>query len=332
MQSEKQGIFAKQALTEDEMTEIQQLAVICNTFESLHIRLPHAKMFKTRSENEILDFLYYEEGRLVGYLGIDEYGSKEKDFEGMVHPEHRRKGIASRLLQAAKEEARHSGIEQLILTCEPSSNSGTAFAKAIHAHPAFSEHVMVLRTYKERPLFDERLTFRQAVSVDDLAMVASIMATDMGDIEQAKRYVADMTKQDNQRFYLMTFGGPEVGCDEAIGSLRVSIAVRINIEPCDKIDGKRSSLESANLVFEGLNLFEHRCKMEQRTGIYGFVVRPEYRGKGYGRQLLQEAIRIIRDEGSQEIMLDVDVDNTNALGLYLSCGFEIKTTYDYYSL
>ncbi len=295
MQSEKQGIFAKQALTEDEMTEIQQLAVICNTFESLHIRLPHAKMFKTRSENEILDFLYYEEGRLVGYLGIDEYGSKEKDFEGMVHPEHRRKGIASRLLQAAKEEARHSGIEQLILTCEPSSNSGTAFAKAIHAHPAFSEHVMVLRTYKERPLFDERLTFRQAVSVDDLAMVASIMATDMGDIEQAKRYVADMTKQDNQRFYLMTFGGPEVGCDEAIGSLRVS-------------------------------------KMEQRTGIYGFVVRPEYRGKGYGRQLLQEAIRIIRDEGSQEIVLDVDVDNTNALGLYLSCGFEIKTTYDYYSL
>jgi len=40
------------------------------------------------------------------------------------------------------------------------------------------------------------------------------------------------------------------------------IAVRINIEPCDKIDGKRSSLESANLVFEGLNLFEHRCSTE----------------------------------------------------------------------
>ena len=32
------------------------------------------------------------------------------------------------------------------------------------------------------------------------------------------------------------------------------------------------------------------------------------------------------------IMLDVETDNTNAIGLYLSCGFEIKTTYDYYEL
>jgi ribosomal protein S18 acetylase RimI-like enzyme len=31
-------------------------------------------------------------------------------------------------------------------------------------------------------------------------------------------------------------------------------------------------------------------------------------------------------------MLEVDVDNLNALGLYLSIGFEIKTTYDYYKV
>ncbi len=295
IQPEKQGIFAKQTLTEDEIAEIRQLATVCNTFENLHISLPHAKMPKPRLEHEILDFLYYEQDLLVGFLEIDDYGSKEKDFEGMVHPEHRRKGIATRLLQGAKEEGRHSGIEQLVLTCERASTSGTAFAKAVNAQPAFSEHAMVLGTYKERPLFDDRLTFRQAVSADDLAMIVAIMATNMGDVEEAKTYVADMEKLDNQRFYLMTFGGSEVGCDEAVGSLRVS-------------------------------------KVEQKTGIYGFVVRPEYRGKGYGRQLLQEVIRILQNEGSQEIMLDVDVDNTNALGLYLSCGFEITTTYDYYNI
>ena len=71
---------------------------------------------------------------------------------------------------------------------------------------------------------------------------------------------------------------------------------------------------------------------EKEIGIYGFVVRPEYRGRGYGRQILEDVIRTIRTRSPKSIMLDVETDNTNAIGLYLSCGFEIRTTYDYYSL
>ncbi len=292
---EKQGIFARQKPTEDEIAAIEQLLTICNSFEGLRIRLSGADMFRQRSGNETFDFLYYEQGQLVGYLGIDNHGTKEKECTGMVHPEHRRKGIAHQLLYAAKEEIRHSEIQQLVLNCERHSTSGTAFIQAIHAELSFSEHEMVLETYKERPVFDERLTFRRAANADDLAMVESIMATDLGDIEQAKQYVASVIKEGNQRFYLMTFGGPDLGCDEPIGSLRIAEA-------------------------------------GQRTGIYGFVVRPEYRGKGYGRYLLQEVIRIIHSEGPNEIMLDVDVNNTNALGLYISVGFGVKTTYDYYNV
>jgi hypothetical protein len=36
--------------------------------------------------------------------------------------------------------------------------------------------------------------------------------------------------------------------------------VRRNIEPCDRIDCKTSSLGSVNHIFDGLNLFEHRCR------------------------------------------------------------------------
>ena len=295
-QSEKQGIYAKQALTKDEIAEILQLAAICNKFEGLYMRLSTSAMFEQRSGDETLDFLHYEQGQLVGYVGLDNYGSKQKELVGMVHPDYRRRGIGTQLLQAAKEEGRHSGIEELILTCEHSSTSGTAFVKNIHAQLSYAEHEMVLGIFKERASFDERLTFRKAVSQEDLELIASVIATDMeGDIEQARTRVMNMAKQPNQYFYLMTFGGTDVGCDEPIGTLRLDV-------------------------------------MGERTGIYGFVVRPEYRGKGYGRQLLQEAIRIIHNEGPQEIMLDVDVDNTNAFGLYLSCGFEIKTTYDYYDI
>ncbi len=288
-----QALFAKKKLTPDEIATIQQLVTVCNTFEGLHTRSLSIDMFKQRSGNETLDFLYFEQGHLVGYVGIDNYGTEQKELIGMVHPEYRRKRIGTQLLQAAKEEGRLSGIKQLVMTCERISTSGQEFAKAIHAHLDYSEHAMVLGTYKERLVFDERLTFRQAEGPDDLDAVAAIMATDLGDIEHARKYVSSMTKQPNQRFYLMTFGGTDLGCDEPIGSIRLD-------------------------------------DMGQQVGIYGFVVRPEYRGRGYGRLLLQEVITTIHEEGSKDILLEVDVNNTNALELYRSCGFEITATYDYY--
>ncbi|HZU70231.1 MAG TPA: GNAT family N-acetyltransferase [Ktedonobacteraceae bacterium] len=72
--------------------------------------------------------------------------------------------------------------------------------------------------------------------------------------------------------------------------------------------------------------------LEEEFGIYGFGVRPEYQGRGYGRQLLQDIIRMLRAGSTRGIMLDVETNNTNAVGLYLSCGFEIRTTYGYYDL
>jgi ribosomal protein S18 acetylase RimI-like enzyme len=72
--------------------------------------------------------------------------------------------------------------------------------------------------------------------------------------------------------------------------------------------------------------------MEDVTGIYAFEVRLGYRGLGYGREMLEQLIHIASETSPKPIMLDVETNNTNAVGLYLSCGFEIKTTYDYYEL
>jgi ribosomal protein S18 acetylase RimI-like enzyme len=64
--------------------------------------------------------------------------------------------------------------------------------------------------------------------------------------------------------------------------------------------------------------------------IYGFVVRQEYRGRGYGRQILTHVIADIAASRPQPLFLEVETDNTPALGLYRSAGFEIVRTYDYY--
>jgi len=282
-----QGLVKKQTLTEAEETAIEQLINACNNYEGLHMRLD-VGVLRKRSGDEINDFLYYEDSILVGYLIVESWGTKEREATGMVHPDYRRKGIFSALLTAAKEECQQRGVQKLILVCEHTSQSGQTFVNSIGVHHEYSEHEMVLGTFRERRNFHKGLHIRQANS-SDLDVIVSILATDSGNIESINQWVAKMFEEPTSRFYLATFEGKPLGC------LRLDY-------------------------------------MTDQVGIYAFEVRLGYRGLGYGRQMLEEAIRSVRSESQLRIMLDVETDNTNAIGLYLSCGFEIKTTYDYYRL
>ncbi|WP_166000672.1 GNAT family N-acetyltransferase [Bacillus sp. Cs-700] len=67
-------------------------------------------------------------------------------------------------------------------------------------------------------------------------------------------------------------------------------------------------------------------------GIYGLGVLPEYRGKGFGRELLMKAVKELRETQAQQILLQVAVKNKNALNLYQSCGFKETSTMDYFKL
>ena len=49
---------------------------------------------------------------------------------------------------------------------------------------------------------------------------------------------------------------------------------------------------------------------------------PDMQGRGLGRRLLEGVIAELRSEGQEALFLEVAVDNTAALALYKSCGFE----------
>lgn len=273
-------------MTGAEVAEIERLIAVCDAYEGLHMRLGLDELRK-RSGDEARDLLYYEDGALVGYLGVDGWG-KEREMTGMVHPGYRRRGIFSQLFAAAKAAYQRLGVHKLILVCEQSSVSGQAFVKTTGAQRAYAEHEMVLGTFKERRVFHEGLQMRQANS-SDLDAIASILAADSGNVEAEKQWIGKLLEDPNRRFYLATLHGKPVGC------LRLD-------------------------------------DMGDQVGIYAFEIRVGYRGLGYGRQMLEEAIRSTRAETQKRIMLDVETNNTNAIGLYRSCGFEVKTTYDYYAL
>ncbi|MEO9029298.1 MAG: GNAT family N-acetyltransferase [Ktedonobacteraceae bacterium] len=283
--SEHQGLIKKGVLTEAEIAEIAQLVALCNEHDGLRTRIP-LEALRKRSGDEIEDFLYYEQGVLVGYLYVDSWGKKEREITGVVAPDFRRRGIARQLFEAACIEYKARGVECIVVVCEQSSHSGHAFAKAVRAKHDFAEHEMILGNFIERNQLDPEFQMRPA-TLDDKEALVTILATDMGNEEDARQMVEKIYQTSAQQPYLATLAG------KPLGTLRLD-------------------------------------EQGETVGIYGFVVHSKYRKRGYGRQMLEYIIRRIQDMGPRTIMLEVETENHNAVGLYTSCGFQIKTTYEYY--
>jgi len=283
-----QGIVIKQTWTEAELAQVDELLEICNAYEDLSLKLDPA-MLRSRPGNETNDFAWYDAGKLVGLLALDDMGSEEKEMTGMVHPDYRRKGIFSALLAEATEEAKRRGIKRLVLICERFSRSGQAFVAAIGAQYDFSEHKMVLQTFNERGPYPEQLHLHKARS-EDVDAITRIISASFGQSEEgARRHIMESMHSPYSQYYAGRLGSEPIGC---------------------------------------LNLFAG----DKEFAIYGFGILPQYRRHGFGRQMLEQLIKIVRSESQKRIALEVETENTNAIGLYRSCGFKEITTYGYYNI
>nr|WP_249745576.1 GNAT family N-acetyltransferase [Mesobacillus boroniphilus] len=102
--------------------------------------------------------------------------------------------------------------------------------------------------------------------------------------------------------------------------------------PLPEVEEKRG-MTSYLVEKEGQIIGKVNLQLTSKLGaIFGLGVLPEHRRKGYGRALLLLAIEKLKEAEAQEIMLQVAADNSNALNLYKSCGFEETSTMDYFEL
>jgi ribosomal protein S18 acetylase RimI-like enzyme len=286
----KQGFIRKQGLTQTEFSEIEALAALCNSYEGLDLKL-NWDILRNRPTQETNDFLYYDNGQLVGYLALFSFNSKEAEISGMVHPDYRRRGIFTTLLSAAKDECQRRRVPKLLLIVQHASRSGQAFAASLHPGYDHTEYRMALEAAQIPSAFHTQLHFRRA-RLEDAPMLAHITAISFGMDEKEINWDAShVMDASDRRYYVATLGDSNT----YIGKIEVS-----------------------------LNKHE--------ASIYGFGVLPEYRGRGYGRQILMQTIQDILATGQQCIVLEVAIENKNALSLYQSCGFRETGSYDYYSL
>ncbi|MFF2889394.1 GNAT family N-acetyltransferase [Paenibacillus sp. NPDC057967] len=288
------GLYGRETLNDTELDAIGLLADTCNRHEGIELKL-NWNMLRERSGTETSDFLYYQSGRLVGFLGIYQFQSTEVEISGMVHPRYRRQGIFSQLVQAAREECLRRNVPKLVFMCQ----QGTASAKAVMDHWSipyvYSEYWMQLL---EPPVQEDRehigvLKLREADSDDDAVIV---------------------------RMNVEGFGLSE---EDAANLLEKPNGTRTSRVYIADIEGEEGARRTVGKV--------HARVVNGSAFIYGFVVAASERGRGYGRTILEQAIEVIRAEDPQaSIALEVAVKNERALGLYESTGFRISKATDYY--
>ena len=154
---------------------------------------------------------------------------------------------------------------------------------------------------------------------------------------------------DNSEYEMFLKGDPRNGSD--LNELRLRKAINKDVKEIARqnaiyfdVDPEKVDLilpeEEANrgiaiYIAEFENAVIGKVHLEVSDGIggiYGLGVLPEYRNRGYGKEILIKSVELLKAKRMNEIMLQVAVKNKNALSLYKSCGFEVASTMDYYKL
>ena len=287
-------IKLKEKIDTNDYEDINNLQKTCLEIDKTALKLEiDYKLSRTEGKNNKLnninEFMYYNGDKLIGYIGIGEFGGSVLEVNGMVHPEYRRNGVFKRLFSLVKDEWEKRKNIKMLLLSDNSSIPGQEFIKTTEARFNNSEYEMFLENKFKQKIIAKDVILRKATNKDakEIALQESIYAN------------VEFKEQD------ISMPEEEEKCGE------ITYIAEIN----NKIIGK-ARLE----ICEGVG------------GIYGLGVHPEYRGNGYGRELLILSIEKLKEKNPKDIMLQVVTKNIAALNLYKSCGFEEVSTMNYYEL
>jgi ribosomal protein S18 acetylase RimI-like enzyme len=128
-------------------------------------------VLRNRSGDAKRDFLWTEDGELLGFLGLYAFDTSKIEITGMVDPEARRRGIATALLDAALRACSPHGGGSVLLVVPRQSVGGRQLALLRGAALEHSEHALVLAERPGEAPADPRLTVRAAArdDFDDLS-------------------------------------------------------------------------------------------------------------------------------------------------------------------
>ncbi len=234
---------------------------------------------------------------IVGYMDVkQELDIGRVVLDCWVHPEHRRQGMATKLLSYATDRAQELG------------------ARA--AHVSIREDNVVPKRVLHRLGFSLIRRFLE-LKLD----IADVGELDMGRVALSCRYLQhgeeDKLTHLQNRAFSGTWGYNSNTVEE--------ITFRVNSSTC--------SLGDIVLIYEGDKAIgycwtgiscEEGIPSMRKGRILMLGVAPDYRGKGIGKRLVMAGLARLKSKGLQVAELTVDSENKAACSLYQSIGFEVQ--------
>jgi ribosomal protein S18 acetylase RimI-like enzyme len=135
-----------------------------------------------RAGDRVEDLLWWEGDRLLGFLGIYEFGLPA-ELAGMVAPDARRRGIGTALLDAAVRLCRERGVRSALLIVPRTSVAGRRLAVRRGAVLDHSEHALELSGEPTHAAPLAGLALRPATSAD-LPFVVGLLEVAFGEAGQ----------------------------------------------------------------------------------------------------------------------------------------------------
>ena len=278
-------IQARNKLSQEELSEAKKLINCCQAYDGTY-RDPYLSNMLNFNPDMPAFFLYYEKGELVGLLTVY---ADDQDVEVaiLVHPNHRRQGIARALYRSFEKETASYPIESVTFQTE---------RVFLERHPDFVNNWGLVEDEEtETWLGKDRRPYPLAtVSNLDVLLADRSYQDQISQLkfqafseeheskEVVDRYVAKALKDPESRLYILLKNG------QVIGTCTVDLSSNTNY-------------------------------------LYGLAIAEHERGKGYGSYLAKSLVNQLIEQNDKEFQIAVEDSNVGAKRLYEKIGF-IKQT------
>ena len=278
-------IQATHTLTDHQLLEVKALIAVCQKYDGTY-RDPYLSNMLNFDPDMPAFFLYYEKGELVGLLTVY---ADDQDVEVaiLVHPNHRRQGIARALYGSFEKETASYPIESVTFQTE---------RVFLEKHPEFASNWGLVEDEEtETWLGKDRRPYPLAtVSNLDVLLADSSYQDQISQLkfqafseeheskEVVDRYVAKALKDPESRLYILLKNG------QVIGTCTVDLSSNTNY-------------------------------------LYGLAIAELERGKGYGSYLAKSLVNKLIEQNDKEFQIAVEDSNVGAKRLYEKIGFVKQT-------
>ncbi|SCC21709.1 GNAT family N-acetyltransferase [Bacillus wiedmannii] len=171
------NIEQKKSLIANEIQQMKDLAHICGQHDQIDYSSDlHINFLTARNNEEVSDFLFYDNTQLIGALSMYDFERPTKlELIGFVHPNYRKQHIGTTLLQTAMKEIRIREADEALLIMNGHSASGKEFARHMKLPYLYSEYSMEFKAKEVQKTTKNsiQLTLASSGSLLDLIEISS---------------------------------------------------------------------------------------------------------------------------------------------------------------